>query len=47
MKASILLCLLFAGIVLCQEDATKDIKAARGVFEVSLVCCGPRFLLCF
>jgi hypothetical protein len=32
-----LLCLLFAGIVLCQdEDATKEIKAVRGVFEVSL-----------
>jgi hypothetical protein len=39
MKASILLCLLFAGIVFCQEeDATKDIKAVRGVFEVSRAC---------
>jgi hypothetical protein len=34
MKATFLLCLLFAGYVLCETDATKDIKAVRGVFEV-------------
>jgi hypothetical protein len=46
MKTSILLCLLFAGIVLCQEeDPTKDVKAVRGVFEVSLVP-DPGLLIC-
>jgi hypothetical protein len=34
MKATFLLCLLFAGYILCETDSTRDIKAVRGVFEV-------------
>lgn len=35
MKA-VILCLLLAGLVVADEDATKDIKAVRGVFEVGM-----------
>lgn len=34
MKLPVLMCLLFAGFVLSEVDPTKDIKPARGVFEV-------------
>lgn len=34
MKLCVFLCLLVVGLVLSEEDATKDIKAVRGVFEV-------------